>query len=153
MIDNEIIVALATPVGEGAISVIRISGSGSINILDSLFKGKSKLIQAPTHTIHYGKIISEHGEVIDDVLISIFVNPNSYTGEDSVEISTHSSSIIVKKIIELLISRGVRLAEPGEFTKRAFLNGKIDLVQAEAVADVINARTEASLRGARNQLD
>jgi len=153
LIDNEIIVALATPEGEGAISVIRISGSGSINILDSLFKGKSKLIQASTHTIHYGKIISEHGEVIDDVLISIFVNPNSYTGEDSVEISTHSSPIIVKKIIELLISRGVRLAEPGEFTKKAFLNGKLDLVQAEAVADIINARTDASLRGARNQLD
>jgi len=153
LIDNEIIVALATPVGEGAISVIRISGSGSIKILDNIYKGKSKLTQASTHTIHYGKIISEHGEVIDDVLISIFVNPNSYTGEDSVEISTHSSPIIVKKIIELLISRGVRLAEPGEFTKKAFLNGKLDLVQAEAVADIINARTDASLRGARNQLD
>ncbi len=147
------IVALATPVGEGAISVIRISGSGSIKILDNIYKGKSKLTQAATHTIHYGKIISEHDEIIDDVLISIFVNPNSYTGEDSVEISTHSSPIIVKKIIELLISHGAKLAEPGEFTKRAFLNGKVDLAQAEAVADVINARTEASLRGARNQLD
>jgi len=148
-----VIVALATPVGEGAISVIRISGSGSIKILDNIYKGKSKLTQAATHTIHYGKIISEHDEIIDDVLISIFVNPNSYTGEDSVEISTHSSPIIVKKIIELLISQGAKLAEPGEFTKRAFLNGKVDLAQAEAVADVINARTEASLRGARNQLD
>ncbi len=153
LIDNEIIAALATPVGEGAISVIRVSGSGSIEILDGIFIGKSKLNQASTHTIHYGKIISEDNEVIDDVLISIFVNPNSYTGEDSVEISTHSSPIIVKKIIELLTSSGVRLAEPGEFTKRAFLNGKIDLAQAEAVADIISARTEASLRGARNQLD
>ena len=101
--NNEIIIALATPVGEGAISVIRISGSGSIKILDNIYKGKSKLTQASTHTIHYGKIISEHGEVIDDVLISIFVSPNSYTGEDSVEISTHSSPIIVKKIMNILI--------------------------------------------------
>ncbi len=153
MVDNEIIAALATPEGEGAISVIRVSGNGCINILDKIFKGKSKLVTVATHTIHYGKIISKHNEVIDDVLISIFVSPNSYTGEDSVEISTHSSQIIVKKTIELLIFHGIKLAEPGEFTKRAFLNGKIDLAQAEAVADVINARTEASLRGARNQLD
>ncbi len=151
--NEEIIIAQATPAGDGAISVIRISGDGSINILDSVFKGKIKLTKAATHTIHYGKIISEQSEVIDDVLVSVFVNPNSYTGEDSVEISTHSSTIVVKKIIELLTSRGARLAEPGEFTKRAFLNGKLDLAQAEAVADIINARTEASLRGARNQLD
>ena len=151
--ENEIIVALATPAGEGAISVIRVSGSGSINVLDKVFKGKSRLKDVPTHTIHYGRIVSEIGEVIDDVLISVFVSPNSYTGEDSVEISTHSSEIIVKKIMELLVNNNVRFAEPGEFTKRAFLNGKIDLVQAEAVADLINARTEASLRGARNQLD
>lgn len=153
MVDNEIIVALATPEGEGAISVIRVSGSGCIKILDKIFRGKSKLSNATTHTIHYGKIISEQNEVIDDVLISIFVSPNSYTGEDSVEISTHSSPIIIKKIIELLIFHGIKLAEPGEFTKKAFLNGKVDLAQAEAVADVINARTDASLRGARNQLD
>lgn len=153
MVDNEIIVALATPEGEGAISVIRVSGSGCINILDKIFRGKSKLSNATTHTIHYGKILSEQNEVIDDVLISIFVSPNSYTGEDSVEISTHSSPIIIKKIIELLIFHGIKLAEPGEFTKKAFLNGKVDLAQAEAVADVINARTDASLRGARNQLD
>ena len=151
--ENEIIAALATPVGEGAISVIRVSGSGSIGILDNIFRGKLKLEDASTHTIHYGKVISEHGEVIDDVLVSIFIGPNSYTGEDSAEISTHSSPIIIKRIMEFLVSQGVRLAEPGEFTKRAFLNGKVDLAQAEAVADVINARTDASLRGARNQLD
>ena len=91
--------------------------------------------------------------MIDDVLVSIFKNPNSYTGEDSVEISTHGSSIIVEKIIQLLLENDVRLAEPGEFTKRAFLNGRMDLAQAEAVADIINSRTDASLRGARNQLD
>ena len=152
-LENDTIAALATPVGEGAISVIRVSGSESLNVLDKIFRGRMKLSQVPPHTIHYGKIISENDEVIDDVLVSIFISPNSYTGEDSAEVSTHSSPIIVKKIIELLISYGVRLAEPGEFTKRAFLNGKIDLAQAEAVADVINARTEASLRGARNRLD
>ncbi len=151
--ENDMIIALATPTGEGAISVIRISGIGSIKIMDKVFKGKSILADAPTHTIHYGKISSNEGGVIDDVLVSIFKNPNSYTGEDSAEISTHASPIIVKRIIELMICHGVRLAEPGEFTKRAFLNGKIDLAQAEAVADIIGARTEASLRGARNQLD
>jgi len=152
-VENDTIVALATPVGEGAISVIRVSGKESIETLNQIFVGKSTLSNAPTHTIHYGKIISKSREVVDDVLVSVFINPNSYTGENSVEISTHSSTIIVKKIIELLVNLGARLAEPGEFTKRAFLNGKIDLAQAEAVADVINARTEASLRGARNQLD
>ncbi len=151
--NEDIIIAQATPVGEGAISVIRISGNGCIDILDNQFIGRSKLKNVLTHTIHYGKIVDEKNQVIDDVLVSVFINPNSYTGEDSIEISTHSSSVIVKKIIELLISKGIRSAEPGEFTKRAFLNGKIDLAQAEAVADIINARTEASLRGARNQLD
>lgn len=151
--ENDIIVALATPMGEGAISVIRVSGNGCIKIIDQIFSGKSKLVKSSSHTIHYGKISSSNSEVIDDVLVSIFMNPNSYTGEDSVEISTHASPIIVKRIIELLVSMGIRAAEPGEFTKRAFLNGKIDLAQAEAVADIISSRTDASLRGARNQLD
>lgn len=150
---NDIIVAQATPMGEGAISVIRISGDESFGVFKSVFRGKTGFEKAATHTIHYGKIVSENEEVIDDVLVSKFIAPNSYTGENSVEISTHASSVVVKKIIELLIARGFRVAEPGEFTKRAFLNGKMDLAQAEAVADIINSRTEASLRGARNQLD
>ena len=150
---DDIITALATPVGEGAISVIRVSGTGSIKSIDKIFVGKAKLEDAATHTVHYGKIVDGNGRIIDDVLISVFKNPKSYTGEDSVEISTHSSSIVVKKIIEELVKNKIRLAEPGEFTRRAFLNGKIDLAQAEAVADIINSRTEASLRGARNQLD
>lgn len=151
--NNDTIVALATPVGEGAISIIRISGDTSIEKVDSIFDGKINLRKAKTHTLHYGNIISKSREVIDDVLVSVFKNPNSYTGEDSIEISSHSSTIVVKKIIEELVINNVRLAEPGEFTKRAFLNGKMDLTQAEAVADIINSRTEASLRGARNQLD
>ena len=152
-LDNDTIVALATQAGVGAISVIRVSGSESISVSDQIFRGKTKLVDCLTHTIHYGKVFDSNNELIDDVLISVFRNPNSYTGEDSVEISTHGNSLITQKIIYALVRSNVRLAEPGEFTKRAFLNGKLDLAQAEAVADVINSRTEAALRGARNQLD
>lgn len=150
--NEETIAALATPAGVGAISVIRVSGPKSIIAVDSVFEGKIKLTDAKTHTIHYGKIKFEK-EVIDDVLVSVFRAPHSYTGEDSIELSTHGSQLIVQKIIEAILQNDVRLAEPGEFTKRAFLNGKMDLAQAEAVVDVINSRAEASLRGARNQLD
>ncbi len=151
--ENDTIVALATPAGVGAISIIRVSGSDSISTVDKIFEGKHKLSNHPTHTIHYGKIYNENKELIDDVLVSIFKKPNSYTGDESVEISTHGSSLITQKIIQTLLKQNIRLAEPGEFTKRAFLNGRIDLAQAEAVADLINSRTEASFRGARNQLD
>jgi len=149
---EDTIVAIATPLGVGALSVIRISGPDAIMFTDSIFRGKRKLSDSVSHTIHYGNIVDDK-EVIDDVLVSVFHNPNSYTGEDAIEISTHGSPLIIKRIIELLISKGVKAAEPGEFTKRAFLNNRIDLTQAEAVADVINARTDASLRGARSQLD
>ena len=150
---DDTIVAVATPAGVGAISVIRISGKKSFTAIDSVFTGKIKIVEAKSHTIHYGKIIDENKNPVDDVLVSVFQNPHSYTGEDSVEISAHGNQLISKKIIELLLKTGVRIAEPGEFTKRAFLNGKLDLARAEAVAEVINARTDASLRGARNQLD
>jgi len=150
---EDTITAIATPIGVGAISVVRVSGSQSIEKVDSIFRGKKKLEDSKSHTIHYGKIYSQSNEIIDDVLISIFKRPNSYTGEDSIEISTHGNPLITQKIIDALLDNNVRLAEPGEFTKRAFLNGRMDLAQAEAVADVINSRTEVSLRGARNQLD
>lgn len=151
--NEDTIVALATPAGVGAISVIRVSGPQSFTAVDKIFQGKSKIAECHSHTIHYGKIYDSNSVMIDDVLASVFKNPHSYTGEDSVEISTHGSSLITEKIIKALVESGVRLAEAGEFTKRAFLNGRLDLAQAEAVADVINSRTEASLRGARNQLD
>ena len=151
---EDTIVALATPAGVGAISVIRVSGPQSFSAVDNIFYGKSKIENAGTHTLHYGDIKNQDDEHIDDVLVSVFRAPNSYTGEDSVEISTHGNPLITQKVIELLISNSdVRLADPGEFTKRAFLNNRIDLTKAEAVADVINSRTEASFRGARNQLD
>ncbi len=151
--NEDTIVALATPPGTGAISVIRVSGENSFTSIDEIFQGKKKISDSVSHTIHYGKIIDEENNLVDDVLVSVFKSPNSYTGEDSAEISTHGNPFITKKIIELLVEKKVRLAEPGEFTKRAFLNNKIDLAQAEAVVDVINSSTEASLRGARNQLD
>lgn len=151
---EDTIVALATPSGVGAISIIRMSGSKSFSAIDNIFQGKIKIEKATTHTLHYGNIIDKDDKHIDDVLVSVFRAPNSYTGEDSVEISSHGNPLITQKIIELLISYpDVRLAEAGEFTKRAFLNNKIDLTEAEAVADIINSRTEASFRGARNQLD
>ncbi len=150
--NEDTIVALATPPGIGAISIIRISGPNSFFAIDKIFSGKKPIQESASHTIHYGKIF-EKNQLVDDVLVSVFRAPNSYTGEDSVEISTHGSPLIAQKIISLIIESDVRLAEPGEFTKRAFLNGKMDLAQAEAVADIINSNTEASLRGARNQLD
>ncbi|MFN3872509.1 MAG: tRNA uridine-5-carboxymethylaminomethyl(34) synthesis GTPase MnmE [Ignavibacterium sp.] len=151
---EDTIIALATPPGIGAISIIRISGPDSFIQTDKLFKGKNKISNSDSHRIHYGNIFDLAGNHIDDVLISVFRAPNSYTGEDSVEISTHGNPLIAQKIIGEFIKSGkIRLAEPGEFTKRAFLNNKIDLSQAEAVADIIHARSEASLRGARNQLD
>ena len=150
---EDTIAAVATPPGIGAISIIRVSGTDAINVVDSVFIGKDKLNDVKSHTINYGKIVNDDRNLIDDVLISVFRNPHSYTGEDSVEISTHGNPLISQKIIELLIKKGIRVAEPGEFTKRAFLNNKIDLAQAESVVDIINSRTDASLRGARNQLD
>lgn len=150
---EDTIAAVATPSGTGAISVIRVSGPQTFDALDSIFVGKGRIAEADSHTIHYGKIRNKSGTEIDDVLISVFKNPHSYTGEDVVEISTHGNAIITKKILEILLRENVRLAEPGEFTRRAFLNNRIDLAQAEAVADIINSRTEVSLLGARNQLD
>jgi tRNA modification GTPase len=152
-IKEDTIIALATPPGVGAISVIRMSGTNSIAAIDKVFSGKVKIAEAKSHTVHYGNII-ENDELIDDVLVSVFRAPNSYTAEDIVEISSHGSPLIAQKIIALIISNSeVRLADPGEFTKRAFLNSRLDLTQAEAVLDIINSRTSVSLRGARNQFD
>ncbi|WP_296636888.1 tRNA uridine-5-carboxymethylaminomethyl(34) synthesis GTPase MnmE [Polaribacter sp.] len=146
MIKNDTIIALATPSGVGAISVIRISGNNAITIVDSFFKsikeGK-QLIKQKTHTIHLGHIINE-GIILDEVLVSVFKNPNSYTGEDVVEISCHGSTYIQQEIIQLFLQNRCRMADNGEFTMRAFLNGKMDLSQAEAVADVIASNSEAS---------
>ena len=135
------IIALATPTGEGAIAVIRLSGPHVIEIVDEVFHGRN-LTKVETHTVHYGKLVDDQDMLIDECLATIFIAPRSYTCEDAVELSCHGSSYIVQRVIELFLSRGVRLAEPGEFTQRAFLNGQLDLAQAEAVADLIASETK-----------
>lgn len=150
---TDTIIALATPSGVGAIAIIRISGNDAISICDSFFasvKGKS-LQKQKTHTIHLGHIVDKK-RVIDEVLVSIFKNPHSYTGENVVEISCHGSLYIQREIIQLFLRNGCRIANPGEFTLRAFLNGKLDLSQAEAVADLISSDSEASHQIAMQQM-
>ena len=148
------ICALATGQG-GAIGVIRVSGPNSVNIADRIFSSPKKhfsLLQVAPYTLHYGDIVDDDKQVVDEVLLAVFRAPHSYTGEDSVEISCHNSLYITQRIQELLISHGCHMAQPGEFTQRAFLNGKMDLSQAEAVADVIASTTQAAHRMAMNQM-
>ena len=147
---EDTIVAISTASGVGAISIIRVSGNESINKVNEIFKGKNLTTQE-SHTIHYGHII-DNENVIDEVLVSIMKGPKSFTAEDVVEINCHGGIASTNKILEILIKNGCRLAEPGEFTKRAFLNGRIDLIEAESVMDVIHSKTEKSLKLAQNQL-
>ncbi|WP_242084939.1 tRNA uridine-5-carboxymethylaminomethyl(34) synthesis GTPase MnmE [Aestuariivivens sediminis] len=153
MINQDTIVALATPSGVGAIAVIRLSGNEAITIAGAHFKSVSGKIleKQPTHTIHLGHI-QDGSRTIDEVLVSVFKNPNSYTGEDVVEISCHGSHYIQQEIIQLFLRKGCRMATAGEFTLRAFLNGKMDLSQAEAVADLISSDNEASHQIAMQQM-
>jgi tRNA modification GTPase len=154
MIQNDTIIALATPSGVGAISIIRLSGAHAIHLVDANFKSIKKnktLRDQKTHTLHLGHLI-ENNIVLDEVLVSVFKNPNSYTGENVVEISCHGSSFIQKEIIQLFLQKGARMADNGEFTMRAFLNGKMDLSQAEAVADVIASNSAASHQMAIQQM-
>jgi tRNA modification GTPase len=143
---SDTIVALATPPGIGAIAVIRLSGSKTFPIVNELFPSKD-LEDQPSHTLHYG-LLKDGDQTLDEVVLSLYRAPKSYTGEDVIEISCHGSPFVQGKIVDTLITRGARLAKPGEFTLRAFLNGKIDLTQAEAVADLIASNTEASRRTA-----
>lgn len=147
---EDTIVAISTALQKGAISIIRLSGKEAINIVESIFKGQN-LTKVPSHTIHYG-FIMEKNTKIDEVLVSIFKSPKTYTKEDVVEINCHGSIATTNKILELLLTKGCRLAEPGEFTKRAFLNGRIDLTQAEAVSDLISSKTDKSREMFLNQL-
>lgn len=151
---NDTIIALATPQGIGAIAIIRLTGKDALQITKDLFlakKGEKNLTRVPSHTIHLGNLV-DGNRIIDEVLVSVFKNPNSYTGEDIVEINCHGSVYIQQEIVQLFIKKGVRQAEGGEFTLRAFLNGKLDLSQAEAVADVINANSAASHQIALQQM-
>ena len=148
--DTDTIVAPATAVG-GALCVIRLSGSNAISLCDSIFKGRKPLAEARTATLHYGNIVDKE-EIVDDVVVSLFRAPHSYTGEDTVEISAHGSRYVINKIISLLTARGARLAEAGEFTRRAFLAGKLDLSQAEAVADIIASSSHSAHAIASTQM-
>ena len=148
--EQEIICALATPSGVGALAIIRVSGKGAIALVQSVFRGKN-LTEVATHTVHFGTL-RDGDEIIDEVLATVFKSPNSFTKEDSVEISCHGSDYVVRQILQLMVKKGARIARPGEFTQRAFLNGQFDLVQAEAVADLIAADSAASHRTALNQL-
>ena len=148
---NDTICAISTSQGVGAIAIIRVSGQESINIVNSIFKGKD-LTKVKSHSINYGYIVDKDKE-IDEVLVSVMKSPKTFTAEDTVEINTHGGIAPTNKVLELLLTSGCRLAEPGEFTKRAFLNGRIDLLEAEAVMDKINAQTEKQNQLANNQLN
>lgn len=144
------IAAIATPPGEGAIGIIRLSGANAIAITDAIFKGR-KLSAQPSHTIHYGRIV-DNDETIDEVVVSLYKGPKSYTGEDVVEISCHGSQYVLERVLNLCLQQGAHAAKAGEFTQRAYLNGKMDLAQAEAVADLIASQAEAARKAAMHNL-
>lgn len=149
------IAAISTAPGEGAIGIVRISGEDAIRIADEVYRLKEKrLNEQPSHTIHYGHIVDpKNDEVIDEVMVTVLRAPKTFTREDVVEINCHGGIVAINRILQLVLRRGARLAEPGEFTKRAFLNGRIDLSQAEAVMDLIRAKTDKSMQMAMRQLD
>ncbi|KRG07991.1 tRNA uridine-5-carboxymethylaminomethyl(34) synthesis GTPase MnmE [Lederbergia galactosidilytica] len=150
------IAAISTPMGEGAIAIVRLSGDEAIEIADQIFSGagKKKLAEVPSHTIHYGTIVDpKSGELVEEVMVSVMKAPKTFTREDVVEINCHGGIVSVNRVLELVLTVGARLAEPGEFTKRAFLNGRIDLSQAEAVMDLIRAKTDRAMNVALGQME
>ncbi len=146
------IAAIATPVGEGGIAVIRVSGKDAFEKVNAVFRGKD-LTKASSHTVHFGKIVDENNLPVDEVLATVFKSPRSYTGENTVEISCHGGVLVTQKVLETILETGVKAAEAGEFTQRAFLNGKMDLDQAEAVADIIHAKSLKAVDAAHQQLE
>ena len=150
---NDTIAAVSTPAGEGGIGIVRISGKRALSIADTIFVSKSGIrpSKVKTYTVHYGHIVGS--EVIDEVILTVMRAPRSYTREHVIEINCHGGIVALRKVLELVLSLGARVAEPGEFTKRAFMNGRIDLAQAEAVCDVIKSRTESSMKVALGQLE
>lgn len=151
--EYDTIAAISTPPGEGAISIVRLSGDQAVEIAQKVFKGKD-LTKVESHTINYGHIVDPvDGSLVDEVMVSVMLAPKTFTREDVVEINTHGGIVATNKVLQLLIGSGARMAEPGEFTKRAFLNGRIDLTQAESVMDLIRAKTDKAMQVAVNQLD
>jgi tRNA modification GTPase len=152
IVEREPIAAIATPLGEGGIAVIRISGRNSIRKVNEAFRGRD-LTRQPSHTVHFGSIVDASGRVVDEVLATLFHSPRSYTGEETVEISCHGGVLVTQAVLEAILSLDIRAAEPGEFTQRAFLNGKMELSQAEAVADLIHAKSRKAMDAAHQQLE
>ncbi|MBO6573347.1 MAG: tRNA uridine-5-carboxymethylaminomethyl(34) synthesis GTPase MnmE [Balneola sp.] len=152
IIQKSAIAAIATPVGEGGIAVIRVSGKDAISLVNKAFQGRD-LTSLDSHTVHFGKIIDKSKLPVDEVLVTLFHSPRSYTGEETVEISCHGGVLVTQKVLETILSLGVKAAEAGEFTQRAFLNGKLDLDQAEAVADIIHAKSIKAVDAAHQQLE
>lgn len=151
--DIDTIAAISTPIGEGAIAIVRLSGSDAIAIADKIFTGQ-RLTEVKTHTIHYGKLVDpETSDVVEEVMVTLMRGPKTFTREDIIEINCHGGLVSVNRVLELVLANGARLAEPGEFTKRAFLNGRIDLSQAEAVMDLIRAKTDRAMNIALKQMD
>src|SRR5437867_1830905 len=150
---SDTIAAISTPPGEGAIALVRVSGANAVAVADKIFCGKEKPSQFAPHVQHFGEIVDETDRLIDQVIMSVHRAPASYTGEDLVEISCHGGTLVSAKVLEVCLCAGARGARPGEFTERAFLNGKMDLTQAEAVIDLIRARTDLALRSATEQLE
>lgn len=152
--DLDTITSISTPMGEGAIGIVRLSGPQAIEIADKLYKGKHLLNDVPSHTINYGHIIDpESKEVIEEVMVSVLRAPKTFTREDIIEINCHGGILTINRVLELTMTYGARMAEPGEFTKRAFLNGRIDLSQAEAVMDFIRSKTDRASKVAMNQIE
>ena len=152
MFENDTIAAISTALSEGGIGIIRLSGNDAVEICDKVYKGKNKISEVESHTIHYGHIYDDD-KVLDEVMVSVMRAPKSYTREDVVEINCHGSIFLQKEILSLLFRKGARPAEPGEFTKRAFLNGRIDLSQAESVMDVISSQNEFAAKNSMRQLE
>ena len=151
--ESDTIAAISTPVGEGGISIIRISGDDALKVAQRIYKGKD-LSKVASHTINYGHIVDpDTKQEVDEVMVSVMLAPHTYTREDVVEINCHGGLLATNRILQLVLSYGARMAEPGEFTKRAFLNGRLDLSQSEAVMDLIRAKTDKSMKVALNQLD
>src|SRR5438067_1712062 len=147
---GETIAAISTPAGEGAIAIVRISGENAMEVAQTVFRGRQTPSLFDSHKQHFGEIVAD-GRVIDQVLLAVHRAPNSYTGEDLVEISCHGGALVTAKVLETCLRAGARAARPGEFTERAYLNGRIDLIQAEAVIDLIRAQTDLALRSATEQ--
>src|SRR5690606_35752428 len=152
--DDRTIAAISTPIGEGAIAIVRLSGDEAIEIADRIFKGKKSLKDVDSQTIHYGQLVDpKTNEIVEEVMVSVMKAPRTFTREDVVEINCHGGLVSVNRVLQLVLTNGARLAEPGEFTKRAFLNGRIDLSQAEADMDLIRAKTDRAMNVAIGQME